>query len=504
MFKKKTKKKRTRAMLSAYTIIMILIIILGVVSHLMPSPQYAANGITYSTLAECTNHFGAEACEVVAGTGVVGAEVYQILMAPILGFANAIDVCIFVMILGGFLKVVSKTEALENGIKILVQKLKGKEYLLILLLMFIFSILGTTSGFLEESVAFYVLLAATMFAAGLDPLVGVATILLGAGSGVLGSTINPFATGVALSAMKDAGIEYNQGTVIFIAVALWLTTLAISAFFVVKYAKKVQKDKGSTFLTLREQAIAEKKYSGFAESTGIETTLTVKQKITLCVFAIAFLVMIIGFIPWGEFNITFFDSWTGWLTGASLGNWWFYESALWFLIMAIVISIINGFGEKGFIDTFIDGADDMIGVVLVIAVARGVSELMAVTGMDSYIIINATNALASLPEILFVPLNYLLHVFLSFLVPSSSGLATISAPIVAPIAAGLGYSTDVAAMTIVSANGLVNLITPTCGAIMGGLALAKVEYTTWFKWAFKVVITIAVANIIILCLFSIL
>ena len=272
---------------------------------------------------------------------MVGAELYQVLIAPILGFADAIDVSIFIMVLGGLLAVVARTKALETGIKILVQKLKGKEYLLILLLMFIFSVLGTTYGFLEESVGFYVLIAATMFAAGLDPLVGVATILLGAGSGVLGSTINPFATGVALSAMKNAGVEFSQGTVILIAVVLWLTTLAISAFFVVTYAKKVQKDKGSTFLSLREQAAAEKRYGKFLKAQDDEAKLSGKQIATLIVFGLTFLVMIVGFIPWGEFGITFFDSWTGWLTGASLGNWWFYEAALWFLFVRLLFRLLT-------------------------------------------------------------------------------------------------------------------------------------------------------------------
>ena len=212
--------------------------------------------------------------------------------------------------------------------------------------------------------------------------------------------------------------------------------------------------------------------------------------------------MIIGFIPWGEFDITFFDGFTGWLTGSSLGNWWFYEAALWFLIMSIIIAIINGLGEKGFVDTLVEGASDMIGVILVIAVARGASVLMAQTHLDNYIIYNATEFLSKLPELVFVPLNYLLHIVLSILVPSSSGLATLSTPIIVPVASGLGYSTEVTIMTLVSANGLVNLITPTCGAIMGGLALAKVDYSTWFKWAFKVVLTIAVANILVLMFFS--
>lgn len=604
MFRKKNRsKKRTRAMLSAYSIIMILIILLGILSHVLPKAKYTAAVLEdsapsvevspgewegemptggpaglqgeapaapaevdvlpddesftpavgdevaprmltdepvpddemsnrsveeeatvltigegegtedvmlistlepeeYDSLEACEEVYGEDGCVIVDGSGVEGAALYQVLIAPILGFENAIDVCIFVMILGGFLAIMAKTKALETGIKILVKKMHGKEYLLILMLMLIFSVMGTTYGFLEESVGFYVLIAATMFAAGLDPLVGVATILLGAGSGVLGSTINPFATGVAVSAMKDAGIEFNQGTIILIAVVLWLTTLAISAFFVVKYAKKVQRDKGSTFLSLREQAAAEKRYAKYLRGEDDDLKLTGKQIASLVLFGLTFVVMIVGFIPWADFGITFFDSWTGWLTGAPLGSWWFYEAALWFLLMSILISIINRNGEHGFIDTFIDGADDMIGVVLVIAVARGASVLMSQTALDNFIVVNAANWLETLPEMLFVPLNYGLHVVLSVLVPSSSGLATLSTPIIAPVAAQLGYSTNVAAMTIVAANGLVNLITPTCGAIMAGLALAKVDYSTWFKWGIRVVACIAVVNIVVLCLFS--
>ena len=210
--------------------------------------------------------------------------------------------------------------------------------------------------------------------------------------------------------------------------------------------------------------------------------------------------MIVGFIPWGEFNITFFDKFTGWLTGATFGNWYFNESSLWFLIMAIIIGIINKMGEKGIVDTFVDGADDMVGVILIIALARGASVLMGVTHLDNYIIYNAANILKNVPEFIFAPLNYILHIVLSILVPSSSGLATLSAPIIGPLASQLDYSVEATIMTLVAANGLVNLITPTCGAIMGGLALAKVEYSTWFKWAIKIVLTIALANIIVLTL----
>ncbi len=476
-------KKKTRAMLSSFSIILILIFGLGILSNVLPNAKFIGK-------------------ELVNGSGTVGASLSQVLMAPIKGFADAIDVCIFILVLGGLLAIISKTEALETGIKVLVQKLKGRELLLIPLLMFIFSVCGSTYGMLEETVGFYALLAATMMAAGMDPLVGSAVVLLGAGSGCLGSTVNPFAVGAAVDALSKVGIEPKQGGIIIIGVVLWLTTLFISTMFVMAYARKVKKDKGSTFLSLREQEEAEKTYGKFEEKDGTKAKLTGKQKLTLIFFAIAFVIMIIGFIPWEEFGVTIFPKFTGWLTGAPLGEWYFNESTLWFLIIAIIISIINGFKEKEFVDTFVKGASDMIGVILIIAIARGASVLMKETYLDNYIIYNATEALAKLPELAFVPLNYLLHVVLSILVPSSSGLASLSTPIVGPIANALGYSTEVSVMSMVSANGLVNLITPTCGAIMGGLALAKVEYTTWFKWAFKIVVVIAIANMAVLCLFA--
>ena len=472
-----TKKKR-KGFITAFSIILILIFLLGLLTYLLPAAQFDGDTI-------------------VNGTGVVRATISDILMSPILGFENAIDVCIFVLILGGFLAVVGKTKALETGIQVLVKKLKGNELALIPILMFIFSVAGTTYGMLEETVGFYALLAAAMVMAGMDTIVSSAIVLLGAGSGVLGSTINPFAVGAAVSALPD-NVKVNQGLIIAIGAILWLTTLLISILFVMNYAKKVIKKKGSTILSLQERRNMEAEYGAHAVKREENVKLTSKQVITLCLFGLTFLVMIIGFIPWEDFGITFFKHITGWLTGTPLGSWYFYEAALWFLIMSVVIGFINRTGEKQFVDTFIDGADDMVGVILIIAIARGASVLMQSTYLDNYIIYNAANILQLVPEFVFAPLNYLLHVVLSVLVPSSSGLATLSAPIIGPLANQVGYSVETTIMTMVAANGLVNLITPTCGAIMGGLALAKVEYTTWVKWAGKVVLTIAVVNILIL------
>ena len=471
-------KKKRKGFITAFSIILILIFMLGGITYLLPEATFIGENI-------------------VDGSGVVRATLPDILMSPILGFENAIDVSIFVLVLGGFLATVARTQALETGIQVLVKKLKGNELRLIPILMFIFSIGGTTYGMLEETVGFYALLAATMVMAGMDTIVSSAIVLLGAGSGVLGSTINPFAVGAAVSSLPE-GIAVNQGLIILIGVILWLSTLTISILFVRSYAKKVIKKKGSTILSLRERKEMEMEYGGEAAKKEENVKLTTKQKITLVLFALTFLVMIVAFIPWADFGVTIFDKFTGWLTGASFGSWWFYEAAVWFLMMSVVIGLVNRTGEKQFVDTFIDGADDMVGVILIIAIARGASVLMQVTHLDNYIIFNAAEALKNVPSLVFAPLNYLLHVVLSVLVPSSSGLATLSAPIIGPLADQIGYSTEVTVMTMVAANGLVNLITPTCGAIMGGLALAKVEYATWVKFAGKIVLTIALVNIVIL------
>ena len=473
------KKKRVFS-LSAFTIIILLIFVMAIITHLLPEAKFVGE-------------------DLVDGSGVIGATLSQTLLAPILGFADAIDIGIFIIVLGGLLKVIAHTGALETGIEVLIKKLKGRELVLIAILMFIFSICGTTYGMLEETVGFYALLSAAMVAAGMDTIVASATVLLGAGVGVLGSTINPFAVGAAIDALP-AGMAVNQGAIIGIGVALWITSYIIATTFVLLYARKVINKKGSTFLSLQEQKAMEKAYGAKGEQKDVK--LSGKQKVTLLLFFFTFLIMIIGFIPWGDFGITFFEKGKimSTLTGLPLGEWYFQESTLWFLIMTIIIGIVNRISERDFVDIFVDGADDMVGVILVIAIARGASILMTQTHLDNYIIYNAAEALKNMPKGVFAPLNYLLHTVLSVLVPSSSGLASLSTPIMGPLAQNVGYSVEATIMGMVAANGLVNLFTPTCGAIMGGLRLAKVEYTTWLKWVAKIVVCIALANILVLTL----
>ena len=452
---------------------------------LVAAATWLAQGRTY------TDPETGEAAEVVA----VGLS--DILMAPINGWHDAGDVIGFVFCLGAFLSLVTATGALETGIQVLVKNLKGREMALIWILMFVFSIGGTTYGMGEETVGFYILLAATMMAAGFDPLVGAATVLLGAGSGVLGSTINPFATGAAVAA---AGVDVNMGVVYALGVVLWLVTYFISACFVSRYAKAVRDRKGSILTS--EQMDACRAAYGTSAEIDAGTRLTGRQKGVLVIFGLAFVVMILGFIPWEELSGSVFHAfgWSAVLTGNPFGWWWFDDAAIWFLLMGILIGLV-GLDDKGKImRCIISGFADMICVNLVIALARATSVLMSVSGLGTWLVEASVTALSAsgLPAAVFGFLDYLLHIGLSFLVPSSSGLAGLSSPIVSPIVAGMGWSVETSIMINVAANGFVNLFTPTCGFIMGGLALARIPYETWVKWAVKVLAVIGIVTGVIL------
>ena len=442
------KDKKKRSSLSAFSILYIILFVLAAITWIIPDVKSATLG--------------------------------TIVMASYNGFSNVLDVCFFVLVLGGFLGIVTKTGALNAGITHLVKKLKGNELILIPILMTLFSIGGTTYGMAEETVAFYGLLAATMVAAGFDSVVGAATVLLGAGVGVLGSTVNPFATGIAIDSInksfEELGIQssVNNGVVIALGIVLWLSSLVIACAFVMSYAKKVKKD------------------------TDVEVAYTGKMKLSMAIFAFGFFVMVISVIPWDKFNVTIFEGWSSFLTGAAIGEWWFGELGMWFFIIGLIIAFINRFTENEIVSAFMEGAKDIMSVVLVIAVARGASVLMGETGLDKYVLEHASKALEGLPAFAFAPLSYILYALLSFVIPSTSGLATVSMPIMGPLAQNLGYNPAVMVMIFSAASGILNLFTPTSGVVMGGLASAHIEYSTWLKFVGKVLAVLFIVNLIIL------
>jgi uncharacterized ion transporter superfamily protein YfcC len=396
---------------------------------------------------------------------------------------GAIDVAMFVLIIGGFLGVTMKTGAINAGIAWVVAKLKGKEKWMFPILMTIFAIGGTSYGMAEETLAFYALIITVMIAAGYDGLSAAALILLGAGIGVLGSTVNPFATGIASG---FAGTTISEGVVGRLVLLVIGTILGI--IFVMRYAEKVKQDPSKSLIY---DVKAENEKQFLAEGGSSEGTdfgkFTTRHKVILALFGLAFVVMVYGVIPWEDLGIAIPTWW-----------WWFPEMTANFLFFGILIGIIGRLREKTLVDTFVDGARDMLGVALIIGVARGITVIMNNGLITDTVLYWAEQAVSGLGSVGFILVTYLLYLPLSFLIPSSSGLATVSMPIMAPLADFAGVPAYLVVTAYQAANGLVNLVTPTSAVVMGGLAIARVGYGIWLRFVVVLLALLFLLSVVVL------
>ena len=328
---------------------------------------------------------------------------------------GAIDVALFILVIGGFLGVTMKTGAIQAGIGRLVQRLEGRERWMIPALMIVFALGGSTYGMAEESLAFYALVITVLIAAGYDALTGAAVVLLGCGIGTLGSTINPFATGIASG---FAGVSISDGLVGRLVILI--LGLAAGIFFVLRYADRVKADPSKS-VVYDMKAENEARFRSESEGGAIELTGT--HKVILAVFGLAFLVMMYGVIPWEDMGISLPTWW-----------WWFPEMTGSFLLFAIVIGLIGRMGEGEFTGTFVDGARELLGVALIIGIARGITVIMNNGEITDTVLHWCELALGDVGQAIFAIVMFLLFLPLSFLIPSSSGLATVAMPIMAPLA----------------------------------------------------------------------
>ena len=455
---------------SAYTILFGLIVTMAVATWLVPAGEYDVD---------------AEGSPVPGTYHEVGQHPQRILtdsvLAPVNGmygiqddkgyidFGNtgtlfgAIDVALFIIVIGGFLGVTMRTGAIQAGIGRLVRRLRGRERWMIPILMAVFALGGTTYGMAEESLAFYALVISVLVAAGYDRLTAAAVLLVGCGVGVLGSTINPFATGIASG---FAGIPISQG--IGPRLVILLAGLAIGIWFVMRYAARVRKDPSRSLV-----------HDVPAESVEVpdDEKLTGRHKVILTVFGLAFGVMMYGVIPWQDMGI-----------GLPTLGWWFPEMTGSFLVFAVVVGIIGRLRESTLTDSFVAGARDLLGVALIIGIARGITVVMNNGRITDTVLHWAETALGDVGTAAFAIVMFLLFLPLSFLIPSSSGLATVAMPIMVPLTGFVGVPQDLAVTAFQSASGLMNLFIPTSAVVMGGLAIAHVPYGRYLRWVWPLLV----------------
>jgi uncharacterized ion transporter superfamily protein YfcC len=481
-----TEKKRSFRLPSAYTILFALIVLTAIATWFVPAGKYDLDKDgspvpgTYHTVDSHPARILVDSLTAPIN-GLFGIEndkgnINYYNSGTLFG---AIDVALFILVIGGFLGVTMRTGAIQSGIARLVARLKGRERWMIPILMSVFALGGSTFGMAEESLAFYSLVIAVMIAAGYDALTGAAVVLLGCGIGTYGSTINPFATGIASG---FAGVSISDGLVL--RLIMLVVGLVVGIFFVLRYADKVQADPSrSVVASMREENA--KHFSVDAGEEG--AVMSGRQKVILGVFALSFLVMMYGVIPWEDLNIGLPTLW-----------WWFPEMTASFILFSVIIGIIGRMSEETITSSFVDGARDLLGVALIIGIARGITVIMN-NGLITDTVLNwAERALGDVGEAAFATVMFVLFLPLSLLIPSSSGLATVAMPIMSPLAKFADVPAELVVTAFQSANGIMNLFIPTSAVVMGGLAIARVPYGSYLKWVWPLLAMLGVLSVVAL------
>ena len=492
------KVKKKFSMPSAYTILFAITAIIAVLTWIIPAGEYKTN----------------KAGQIIPGTYEHVAShaqgVWDVLMAPITGMLGnsatdgAIMISLFIIIIGGFLGVVNSTNSLDAGIASLLKKYHGKEKMLIPILMILFALGGSSYGMAEETIPLYALIIPVMMAVGYDSLVAISIVLIGSQVGCLASTVNPFATGVA---SQTLGISVGDG--MGLRIIMLVVLLAISIWYTMHYADKILKDPTKS-LVYNQRKEDEKHFdtSALNDFEGI----TKAQKRVNVLFFLSFVIMIVSLIPWDQLNKhwTFFDDFTKWLVGVPflgrflgadmvpLGQWYFAEISMLFMLMAIVIAVFARMSENKFVNAFMSGAADMIGVALVVAVARGIQVIMNDGMITGTVLHFGETTLNGLPSGIFIVLTYIFYIPMSFLIPSTSGLAAATMGIIGPMGTFAHVDKSLVVTAYQSASGIINLITPTSAVVMGALTIGRTNIFVWIKYTWKLIALLFIATCVLL------
>ncbi|WP_223826558.1 YfcC family protein [Flagellimonas sp. S3867] len=392
------------------------------------------------------------------------------IQAPLKGIMQSADIILLVLIIGGLISIVNATKAFEAGIAWLAEKLKGREFILVIMVTTLIALGGTTFGLEEETIAFYPILIPIFLAAKYDALVCVASIYVGSSIGTLASTVNPFSTIIASDA---AGISWTEG--LNSRLIMLILGLILCIAYIIRYAQRVKKDSKRSFIHDQKEEI-EKLFMGPVES--VTTKLTGKLKLVLVIFANTFLIMVYGVSQLG---------------------WWFLEMTSVFLAGALLIGLIARINEKKFVAEFMSGAKDLLSVAFIIGIARGVTVLMEDGQVSDTLLFYASELTSGMHKGFFINVTFALYNGLAFFIPSSSGMAVLTMPIMSPLADSVGIGREIMVNAYQFGVGLFKFISPT-GILLASLALVNVGYNKWLKFIIPLVILLAVLAMIMLTL----
>lgn len=445
-------KRKLRDRLSVphtYAIILSVVILVGILSYVIPSGTF-----------ERADVGGREM--VVPGTfeqiTKTHINVFDIFTAIPRGLQDAAQIVFYIFLVGGAFGIIKATGAIDAGINRLVEKIGTSERLIIPLVMIVFSVLGFTTGMAEETIIFVPIGIGIALSLGYDAIVGTAMVSIGAASGFIGGMMNPFTVGVA---QGIAEVPLFSG--FWFRAAVFVPILAIAIFYVMRYAARVKANPETSILHGR---VGGPGSTAYAVSEEIPP-LTPRRTIVLLLLATGIVINMVGVFNW---------------------DWFLNQLAANFFIMALVAGLVGGLGVNGSFTNLVEGMKSVVFGALVVGFARAILVVMQ-DGQTLDTIVNAiSEGISHWPAALTVLGMFGFQAVLNFFIPSGSGMAATTMPIMVPLADILGIDRQVAVLAFQYGDAITNSIIPTSGALMGYLAVARIPYELWVKFIWKLIV----------------
>lgn len=453
-----------------YAIIFALMVIFAVLTWIVPSGSYQRQEVNGREVTVAGTYEQSEKTYIDEETGDevdLRQGVFDVLQAPTRGIQEAIEVVAFILIVGGSFQVITKTGAITSGMGRVVRRFKNKDILIIPIAMVLFALGGTSFGMAEETLPFFAIFMPIMMAMGFDSMTAFMVVFVGARTGYIASTINPFNV---LIAQGILGIQGNPQ--LWLRMIAWVVLTAVAITWVVLYARRVKKNPESSITF--EDDIA-KKVEFAADESALDAEFTGRQKGVLAVFIAGMCLIIWELVTQG---------------------WYMNEISAVFLAMGLLAGVIAGFSQDVIAQEFVAGIADFAFSAIVVGLARGIL-VIASDGMIIDTILNAlATGLGGIPAVLFTTLLYAVENLLAILVPSSSGLAALTAPIFGPLTELMGLNPEAAVWALSMGSATMSLICPTSAILVAGLGVCKIKLGQWWKTVWKFFLVVSLINIV--------
>lgn len=453
-----------------YAIIFALMVIFAVLTWIVPSGSYQRQEVNGREVTVAGTYEQSEKTYIDEETGDevdLRQGVFDVLQAPTRGIQEAIEVVAFILIVGGSFQVITKTGAITSGMGRVVRRFKNKDILIIPIAMVLFALGGTSFGMAEETLPFFAIFMPIMMAMGFDSMTAFMVVFVGARTGYIASTINPFNV---LIAQGILGIQGNPQ--LWLRMIAWVVLTAVAITWVVLYARRVKKNPESSITF--EDDIA-KKVEFAADESALDAEFTGRQKGVLAVFIAGMCLIIWGLVTQG---------------------WYMNEISAVFLAMGLLAGVIAGFSQDVIAQEFVAGIADFAFSAIVVGLARGIL-VIASDGMIIDTILNAlATGLGGIPAVLFTTLLYAVENLLAILVPSSSGLAALTAPIFGLLTELMGLNPEAAVWALSMGSATMSLICPTSAILVAGLGVCKIKLGQWWKTVWKFFLVVSLINIV--------